>query len=420
MMQPQIQDPQAEEPLAAFVAIDWADQKHHVALQEAGAGRPECFEICHKPEALADWIGSLRSRFGGQPVAVILEQKRGALIHALLGYEHLRLYPANPASLAKFREAFAPSGAKDDPPDALLLLEMLLKHRDRLRPWKPDDEQTRCLGLLAEDRRQAVNQRTRLVEKLTACLKGYFPQAIELLGGNLATRLAADLLLKWPSLERVQAAGPEAIRAFFYGHNSRRPDQLEQRLQALRDAVALTRDRAVIDAGVLKACLLARQIRALLPCIDQYERKIQQLLQNHPDRAIFEKLPGAGPALKPRLLSAFGTDRNRWKASAEIASFSGIAPVVERSGKHSWTHFRWTCPKFVRQSFHEFAACSIPFCPWAKSVYNIQFARGKGHHAAVRALAFKWIRILYRCWKDRVPFNPDLLPPVPNPQPRPC
>lgn len=419
-MQPQIQDPQPEEEPVAFVAIDWADQKHHVALQEAGARRPECFEIRHKPQLLAEWIGSLRQRFAGRPVAVILEQKRGALLHALLGHGHLHIYPANPASLASFRKAFAPSGAKDDPPDALLLLEMLLKHRDRLRRWKPDDGKTRLLGLLVEGRRRAVEARTRLVEQLGACLKGYFPQAIEMLGEDLSTRLAAHLLRKWPTLEQLRAAGARRLRAFFYAHNFRRPDLLEERLKALEAATALTGDAATIAAGALKTRALACQILALLPRIRDYDKQIAEIFRHHPDRMIFESFPGAGSALAPRLLCAFGADRGRWQSAAEISTFSGIAPVVERSGKQSRTHFRWACPKFVRQSFHEFAAASVRFCPWASSVYATQRAKEKGHHAAVRAVAFKWIRIMYRCWKDRVPFNPDLLPPLLNPQPKPC
>ena len=84
------------------------------------------------------------------------------------------------------------------------------------------------------------------------------------------------------------------------------------------------------------------------------------------------------------------------------------ASPIGKSGKSKWVHFRWACPKFLRQSFHEFAAQSVRFSPWAASFYQHQRARGKGHHAAVRALAYKWIRILYRCWKTRQPYNPEL------------
>ena len=111
--------------------------------------------------------------------------------------------------------------------------------------------------------------------------------------------------------------------------------------------------------------------------------------------------------MAPRLLAAFGSQRERFQTAAEIQSFTGIAPITERSGNAKWVHFRWACPKFLRQSFHEWAGHSIMYSTWARAYYQQQRDRGKSHHAVVRALACKWIRIVFRCWKDRVPYNED-------------
>ena len=112
--------------------------------------------------------------------------------------------------------------------------------------------------------------------------------------------------------------------------------------------------------------------------------------------------------MAPRLLTAFGSDRTRFVNAEAVSTFSGIAPVTKSSGK-SFTHrLRYACAKFLRQSFHEFAAASIPHCAWAKAFYDSQRARNKGHHTAVRALAYKWTRILYVCWKSRTPYNESL------------
>jgi hypothetical protein len=135
------------------------------------------------------------------------------------------------------------------------------------------------------------------------------------------------------------------------------------------------------------------------------QRAVESLTASHPDFALFASFPGAGPALAPRLLAAFGSDRNRFRTAAEVQTFSGIAPVVSQSGQSKWIHFRWACPKFLRQSFHEYAGVSIQFCDWARAFYDKQRGKGKGHHAAVRSLAFKWIRILFACWRDRTPYN---------------
>ena len=135
--------------------------------------------------------------------------------------------------------------------------------------------------------------------------------------------------------------------------------------------------------------------------IDEYEQYIAALFETHPEQALFDSLPGAGPALAPRLLVAMGTDRERFHSSDEVATFVGMAPVTERSGQHTWVHWRLACSKFLRQSFHEFANMSRHQSPWAHAYYEAQRARGKSHHAALRALAFKWIRIIYHCWKQR-------------------
>ena len=163
--------------IAAFVGLDWADQKHVVTLREANSDQKQRFTLDQTPEALQNWIQQLRDRFAGRPVAIAVEQKRGALIYALMHVDFLYLYPVNPQTLSQFRKAFYPSGAKDDPIDADLLLEILMTHRQHLRVWVPDDVLTRSIQLLTEDRRGLVDERTALTNQLTAALKMYFPQA---------------------------------------------------------------------------------------------------------------------------------------------------------------------------------------------------------------------------------------------------
>jgi len=176
-------------------------------------------------------------------------------------------------------------------------------------------------------------------------------------------------------------------------------------VREIRSAKSLTTDPAIIDPSVLTVQMLARQIRALRPSIDRYQEEIDKIMATHPDAELFQSLPGAGPAMAPRLLAAFGADRERFESATEIQQLSGIAPVTKRSGKKTVVHWRWAAPTFLRQSFHEFAGLSIQKSAWARAFYDLQRERGKNHHAAVRALAFKWIRILYRCWQDRTPYD---------------
>ena len=198
------------------------------------------------------------------------------------------------------------------------------------------------------------------------------------------------------------------IRRFFRSHRVRGSQQLEQKLVEMRQAQALTQDEAILTAGSLTTQSLARQVRQLNESIAEFDRRIAELFNRHDDHFIFTSLPGSGAALGPRLLTLFGEDRERFESAEQVQTVSGISPVIESSGKTRIVRYRWACPKFVRQSVYEFAAHSRHWCPWATAYYRLQISRGKNHHVAVRALAFKWLRIIFRCWKDRTPYNDEL------------
>ena len=394
--------PASEPRFAAFIGIDWADQKHAYKLCLPDGSQPESGQIQHTPEALHDWADKLRQRFNGQPVAIALELTRGPLVWALCAHPFITLYPVTPQSSADFRKALHPSGAKSDPADSNVLLKILRCHRDQLHPLRLEDPSTRLLADLCRDRRDAVQQRTACVLRLTAALKEYFPLAFEFLG-PLKNDAACKLLLKWGSLDQLQAATRHRVRTFLHGLNCR--SQIEERLDLIAPAKPLTEDPAVIEAGRRQAQYQAQLILAHNKHIHQLEKRIEELFQAHPDRALFENLPGAGEALAPRLLAAFGLDRGRYPSASHLSTYSGIAPIEISSGKSKYHLMRHACPKFLRQTFHEFAGKTVAFCPWAKNYYQAQIAKGKTHNRAVRSLAFKWIRVLWACWHSNTPYN---------------
>ena len=404
-MQEKQTDVTKELDYAAFIGLDWSDKKHDVCLHVCATGDEESKVIENTPEALDEWILQLRERFEGRPVAICLEQARGMLVYMLMAHDFITLYPINPAMSAKYRQAFTPSHAKDDPTDARIIMELLLHHRDRLTAWKPDNVQTRTLARLCEERRAAVNLRTKLVQKLNAKLKMYYPQALALVGEDLSSTLACDFLQKWPALAEVKKAKPAKVRAFYYGHNCRSESLIQERIQLATTAKAATTDEAVLIPLVASVKMLSRLIGDLNPSIKGFDEQIKALFAQHPDAAIFGSLPGAGDALAPRLLVAFGSDRNRYSSAAEVQQFSGIAPVTERSGQRQWVHRRWQCSKFTLQSFHEFAQHSMGWSAWAKAYYQFYKSKGKKHNTIVRSLAFKWIRILFACWKEHRPYD---------------
>jgi transposase len=386
------------------IGIDWADQEHLVHLIEPG-GRTSGRTLAQDPDEIAQWIGELRQRFPGCTLAIALEQSRGALMHALLGLDGIELYPLNPKQLARYREALDPSGGKTDSRDAELIARFLCHHRDQLRVWRPDTPETRRLAHLAEFRRRLVDERKSITLRLGSLLKLYFPLILHLFGRNLHSALVLELLRRWPALKELQRAHPKTLRAFFAEHAIRQEQKQTELIDAIRQATPLTQDAAVIDSHALYVQSLARQLVELNQAVDQFDEELSQAVAQHDDAPIFRSLPGAGDALVPRLIAAFGSDRERYDSAAELQTQSGIAPVTKRSGKSCVIVRRHACPKFLRQTFHEFANCARQWSAWSRAFYDMKRAAGMRHHAAVRALAFKWIRILFRLWKTRTTYS---------------
>jgi len=394
-----------QQEVAAWIGLDWADKKHSLHLQ-AENGKREHMMLEQKPDVLHEWVAQLRRRFPGQKVAIAIEQRKGAVVHALMMYDFIILYPINPKALARYREAFRTSGAKDDPSDSELLLDLVSKHGDKLRSWVPDTIEARKLQLLCEQRRKLVNHRVALTNRITSLLKQYFPQALDWFG-DVASIQACDFLSLWPTLSAVQRARKETLQKFYRQHNCRKASVIDERISQIAQAVPLTSDPAIIEPLALSVQTYALQLRSLIRAVQQFDKQIAETFAHHPDHDVFDSFPGAGQVCAPRLAAAFGTDRSRWQAAVEIQSHSGIAPVTERSGGSKWIHHRLACPKFMKQTFHEFSDQSIRFSDWARAYYDQMRSRGKEHHAALRALAYKWIRILFRCWKDRQPYSEE-------------
>jgi transposase len=394
---------------AAFVGIDWEHESHSVYILPV-AGLPSYGEFDHTPETIAAWVAELRERFGGAPVAVCLEQARGALLYALMQYEFLVLHPINPKQLSDYRGALYPSGAKSDPNDAELLARFLHDHTDKVRAWHPDDANTRGLRLLTEQRRKWVQDRVALTNELQQRLKECYPLALELAGGNLYGERFLDLLEKFPSQRELQRASPKQLEKWMPRRRRTVDDPpaeelLRKRIEVIRKALPITTDSPILEHGRLVVTHLVAMLRACNSAVADCERQIEELFAKHPDHELFAAFPGAGKSLAPRLAAAYGTDRNKFVDAQEMQQLSGIAPVTKASGKSKVVQMRRACPKFLRQTFHEFAGCSINYSRWAKAYVDMRRARGHRYQAILRSLAFKWQRILFRCWKTRQAYD---------------
>ncbi|WP_235935367.1 IS110 family RNA-guided transposase [Candidatus Laterigemmans baculatus] len=392
---------QSSQPVVS-VGIDWTDSAHAYALR-APDGTTHAGEFKQTPEAIGTLLESWTRLYPDARIEICIETSRGALINALLESPHVTIYPVNPNALANYRKSFAHGGGKSDPVDAQLILQYLESYPERLRPLRRDEPQTRELATLCEDRRRLVDQRVALANELKALLKVYFPAILLLEPARIHAEFIVRLLLKFPSLEQVQAAGRTKLRKLLFGIGAKAI--AEKRLDVLMNATPLTSDAVAIRSCARRVQAICGLLDSLNRSISSYDSEIKKLVKTHADYVVVASLPGASHKTQGRIIAALGDDRSRYANAAAFQAAAGIAPLTSQSGKQRYVSSRWACTKFIKQTFHEYAGLSITKCAWAKAYYDLQLSKGKSTHMARRALAYKWMRVTYRLWQEREAYD---------------
>jgi transposase len=391
---------------ALFIGIDWADQAHDCyIIDEAGEGQHQ--QLQQTPEAIEQWVTQMREIAGGKPIAIMLEQSKGPLIYALMFRPDVILYPINPKQFARYRESYPGGDGKSDRSDARYLARMLKERIHTLKPWIADDQATRRLANLSEQRRKIVNDQVAARQQLIAHLKAYFPVLLQLFGNRSQLGLLLDMIGRWSDPRKLRRADRQLVDRVLREHGIKDQQEREELIARLRSATLLTSDTAIIEPLSMACQLLAKQIQASRKTVQEFDKQIEQALKDHPEGELFTNLRGAGPTLAARLLCAFGSQKDRWDNADDLASFAGIAPVTRQSGKSLVVLQRWACPSYLKQTFHEFADSARKWCPWSKARYRQLRAGGMKHNAAIRKIARSWIRILYRVWQTGQQFDCD-------------
>ena len=395
-------------PYTLFVGVDRSDATIDTETLDAGGARAFRKKVSTRPEALLEWAGAMRERAGGGRVALCIEAPCANIASFLGQFDFIDLFLVNPLLVKAYRESFHTARPKDDKKDAACIARFVFERHASLGAWRPASAEMRKLRAYLEHRRALVDGVTRATNQLTAALKLYYPQALELSGKRLDAPLACRFLEKFPDLATLKAASPGELRAFYYANKCHRKALVEGRVTAAGSAVAITSDEGIVAPQRELALFLVRQLDLPRPQIARYDVLVADIMAVHEDAAIFEALPGAGPNLSARLLATFGDDRSRYPEAGGMQCYSGIAPVTKQSGKKRHVHRRFTkrtCPHFEHQTFIEWVGQTLLHPGWARAYYDAQRAKKVGHWSIIRALAYKWIRILHRCWTDRVPYD---------------
>jgi transposase len=382
-----------------FCGIDWANDHHDAVSIDDQGHQLESIRVAHSPEGLHQ-LDTYLERIAGpadrEHIACIVETTHGLLIAHLLE-QGWPVYPVNPRTVEKRR---APSGAKTDQIDAYLLAKTGRADFADLRRLNPDSEQIQELKTLTRDQAALIQMQTRLVNQLTACLKAYYPVALELFG-KLQQPSTLKFLRAYPTLQAARAATTEQLadllkQARYPGAKlaaQRMVEQLQQPCLQANEVTTRTKSRLMLA--------LLDQLEPLLKQIADYDKEIERLFLSHADSELFQALPGAGARLAPRLLAEMGEDRSRYESAASVQALAGTSPVLFQSGTYQKAHRRLGCIKPWRNALQQFAWESTRWESWAKEYYQRKRREGKSHTVAVRALANVWVRILYAIWKKK-------------------
>jgi len=384
-----------------YAGVDWATRSHAVCVVDGTGSVLERYEVEHTEAGLSDLVARLwNSRIDG----VAIERPDGPIVDALLG-AGLRVVVIASRHVKGLRSRYGSAGNKDDRSDAYILADVLRTDGHRLRYLVPDSPATLTLRASVRARKDLVRTRVRLVQQLEAHLALVFPGAVGLFA-KLDSDIAETFLTRFPSAEEAAWLSPRRFESWLdrQGYGGRRSGaELHARLTAAPAGVSGP------DVGALMTITLGYvgAIGAVREQIKRLEAAIAEQLAAHPDGAIFTSLPRSGTVRAATLLAEIGDRRERFPTPEALACLAGTAPSTRQSGRHRAVTFRWACDKKLRDAIIDFAGDSRFANAWAADIYGRAVARGKRHPHAVRILARAWIHVIWRCWQDGVPYDPE-------------
>lgn len=386
-----------------FAALDWACDHHDVVVVDRTGMLATSFRFAHSAAGWAEFTEKMKP-YAGAPLA--LETSSGPAVDQLL-QRGWCLYPVNPKAAERYRERKVPSGTKTDLHDAWSLADSLRTDGHGWRRLIPEDDATALLQGLCRDEMALIEQRTALVNQLLACLREYYPVALDLFE-DWTKPGAWALIIQFPTPQQLQAAGKRRWEKFLHANRLWRADTSPGRLLLFAEANSLPASPAVVGAKSLLATTLIKVLQALQGQLDEYRERIKETFSSHPDHGIFGSLPGAGEKLAPRLLSEIGCQREAFPDPETLCSQAGVNPVSFQSGRINKARIRWACVRTLRHTLHLWADCSRKQCAWAQAYYRGKREAGMSHAAALRCLGKRWLKILWRLWQDRTVYDESL------------
>ena len=386
-----------------FAGFDWAKDHHDVVILDATGKIVKDFRFDHNA---AGWEQFQKQLAEFPNVAFAVETRQGAIMERLLEKECF-VFAVHPQSAKAYRQRKVPSGNKTDHVDAWSLGDALRLDGANWKALLPQDALTKELRLLCYDEVALIRDRTALIAQLRQSLYEYYPAALEAFE-DWTLPAAWAFVVAFPTPAALVKAGQRKWEKFLHVHKLARPETYQRRLEIFARATEFAGPAPVVSVKSRLSVARAKELQLLQKQLDGYREEIQRLFWQHPDAKIFDSLPGAGEKIAPRLLAEIGEDRAMFPDAQSLQCLAGTAPVSFQSGQVHRVHLRHQCNKFLRHTMHLWANLSRESCPWATTYYEALRAKGKSHACALRALGQRWLKIVWKMWQTRTPYDADL------------
>jgi Transposase/Transposase IS116/IS110/IS902 family len=386
-----------------YLGVDWADAEHAVWVEDEAGTKMLSRSVPQTVEGLAEfgrWLDERRAT--GRELWAAIEKPEGRIVDFLLDHGVV-VFAVNPKAVDRARDRFRVSGASSDPFDARVLATFVRTEHSHLAPLRPSSEAAQELKGLTRDYTRQVRHQTRLLNQLTAALKAYYPRALEVID-DLKSRWGRDFLRDYPTPGALAALTERRWQRWARDHRLS-----AERATALWSIIAppqLAVPAHVVRVQTRLVGALLEQLTTTLGTVEAYREAITDFFGGMPAAAWARTLPaGRSGTTIPRLYAELGDAAGRWQTFRHLQGHAGTVPITKRSGKQIVVMFRFSCNTHLRDAVHQFAQQSLHHSEWARAYYDRCRRRGLRHHHALRALAAKWLKILFVLWSRQLAYD---------------
>ncbi len=384
-----------------YAGLDWASRTHAACVIDRSGKVLLQLEVAHDAAGLSELCRRLKA---AEVRSIAIERPSGLIVDVLL-QAGLAVVPIHPNVVKASRPRYRSHGGKSDASDAYLLADLLRTDGHRFKPLAAQGDDIRALRALVRGRDHLVATRVQLANQLRELLRSYWAGAAEVFA-DVDSHIALGFIQRYPTPQSAARLGPKRMAAFCAQHaysGRRSPEEL---LQRLHQAPAVAMGDLEMLAKAELACALARTLHRLVEQIGLMTSRIEHHIASSDDGRLFMSFPRAGRVCAAQLLAEIGSVRERWDSDEHLAGEAGVAPVTYASGKSKSVTFRWACNHRLRAALTCLADNSRHASDWAAAVYTRAKARGCDHPHAIRILARAWLRVIWRSWQDRQPYDP--------------